>query len=199
MNVAIYKPNSKNTGCAFSFRISTQGKMPVFYVNAIQQHSWDDKKKTGSFIKNKDVDDKNVSFKLNEFELGEIISSLGSRIPWNSYHSYNDNTTTIRFAPWDKPRKIKGKDGADQTFKSPAFGLAVTRNGNQNYRIALEPGETEVLKKLIERYFQVVFDVKAQQEEEYRASGGGTPSRAPQKAEKKTETSVNSEEDDAPF
>ena len=54
MNVAIYKPNSKNTGCAFSFRVSTQGKLPVFYVNAIQQHSWDDKKKTGSFIKNKD-------------------------------------------------------------------------------------------------------------------------------------------------
>ena len=202
MNVAIYKPNSKNAGCAFSFRISTQGKLPVLYVNAILQHSWDDKKKTGSFIKNKDVDDKNVSFKLNDFELGEILSSLNSRIPWSSYHSYNDNTTTIRFAPWDKPRKVKGKDGKDQTFMAPAFGLAVTRNGNQNYRIALEPGETEVLKKLIERYFQVVFDVKAQQEEEYRAEGGARPSQKgqyPQKPEKKAETSVNNDEDDVPF
>ena len=83
MNVAIYKPNSKNNGCAFSFRVSTQGKSPVFYVNAIQQYSWDDNKKTGSFIKNKDADDKNVSFKLNDFELGEILSSIKSRVPWN--------------------------------------------------------------------------------------------------------------------
>ena len=196
MNVAIYKPNSKNTGCAFSFQISTQGKLPVFYVNAILQYSWDDKKKTGSFIKNKDSADKNVSFKLNDFELGEILSSITSRIPWNGYHSFNDNTTTIRFAPWDKPRKIKGKDGQDQTFSSPAFGISVTRNGNQNYRIALEPGESEVLKKLIERYFQVVFDVKAEQDEAYRAEGG--PKTSP-KATQKPETSVNTEEEDAPF
>ena len=196
MNVAIYKPNSKTTGCAFSFRISTQGKLPVFYVNAIQQYSWDDKKKTGSFIKNKDSADKNVSFKLNDFELGEILSSITSRIPWNGYHSFNDNTTMIRFAPWDKPRKIKGKDGQDQTFTSPAFVISVTRNGNQNYRIALEPGESEVLKKLIEKYFQVVFDVKAEQDEAYRAEGGAKTSSKPVK---KPETSVNTEEDDAPF
>jgi len=150
-----------------------------------------------NFIKNKDNDDKNVSFKLNDFELGEILSSVTSRVPWNGYHSFNDNTTTIRFAPWDKPRKIKGKDGAEQTYKAPAFGLAVTRNGNQNYRIALEPGETQVLKKLIERYFQVVFDVKAAQDEAYRAEGGAkTPTKPPAK---KAETSVNNEEDDAPF
>jgi hypothetical protein len=198
MNVAIYKPNAKNTGCAFSFRISTQGQAPVFYVNAIQQHSWDAKKKTGSFIKNKDSDDKNVSFKLNDFELGEILSSVSSRIPWNGYHSFNDNTTTIRFTPWDKPRKIKGKDGSEQSYTAPAFGLSVTRNGNQNYRIALEPGETEVLKKLIERYFQVVFDVRAAQDAAYRAEGG-TAKTPPKSPAKKAETSVNTEEDDAPF
>ena len=186
MNVAIYKPNSKNTGCAFSFRVSTQGKSPVLYVNAIQQYSWDEKKKTGSFIKNKDADDKNVSFKLNDFELGEILSSVTSRIPWNAYHSFNDNTTQIRFAPWDKPRRIKGKDGAEQSFTSPAFGLSVTRNGNQNYRIALEPGE-------------VVFDAKAQQDEAYR-SGDGSHSPKPQpKTAQKPKTSVNIEDDDAPF
>tara|TARA_R100000152_G_C6733257_1_gene157681 strand:+ start:45 stop:635 length:591 start_codon:yes stop_codon:yes gene_type:complete len=196
MNAAIYKPNSKNSGCAFSFRISTQGKSPVFYVNAIQQYSWDNNKKTGSFIKNKDVDDKNVSFKLNDFELGEILSSIKSRVPWNGYHSFNDNTTMIRFAPWDKPRKIKGKDGAEQSFVSPAFGLSVTRNGNQNYRIALEPGETEVLRLLIEKYFEVVFAAKAKEEENYKNNNPKSASKPSQTPEK----SVNTEEDDeAPF
>jgi hypothetical protein len=61
----------------------------------------------------------------------------------------------------------------------------------------LEPGETQVLKKLIERYFQVVFDVKAAQDEAYRAEGGAKTSTKP--PAKKAETSVNNEEDDAPF
>ena len=199
MNVAIYKPNSKNAGCAFSFRVSTQGKQPVFYVNAIQQYSWDDKKKTGSFIKNKDAEDKNVSFKLNDFELGEILSSISSRVPWNGYHSYNDNTTMIRFAPWDKPRKIKGKDGADQTFTSPAFGISVTRNGNQNYRIALEPGEVEVLKKLIERYFEEIFNARAKEQESYQRSEGRSATKPQQKASQEPENSVNNDEEEAPF
>lgn len=196
MNVAIYKPNSKNNGCAFSFRVSTQGKSPVFYVNAIQQYSWDDNKKTGSFIKNKDVDDKNVSFKLNDFELGEILSSIKSRVPWNGYHKFNDNTTMIRFAPWDKPRKIKGKDGAEQSFTSPAFGFSVTRNGNQNYRIALEPGETEVLRLLIEKYFEVVFTAKAQDEENYK---NNNPKSSPKPAQTPEKSVNNSEDDEAPF
>ena len=196
MNVAIYKPNSKNNGCAFSFRVSTQGKSPVFYVNAIQQYSWDDNKKTGSFIKNKDADDKNVSFKLNDFELGEILSSIKSRVPWNGYHKFNDNTTMIRFAPWDKPRKIKGKDGAEQSFTSPAFGFSVTRNGNQNYRIALEPGETEVLRLLIEKYFEVVFTAKAQDEENYKNNNSKSSPKPAQTSEKSVN---NNEDDEAPF
>jgi len=197
MNVSIYKPNSKNNGSAFSFQISTQGKSPVLYVNAIQQYSWDDNKKTGSFIKNKEVDDKNVSFKLNDFELGEILSSIKSRVPWNGYHKFNDNTTTIRFTPWDKPRKIKGKDGEEQTFSSPAFGFSVTRNGNQNYRIALEPGEVEVLRLLIEKYFQVVFAARAQAEEDYKNNNSKRPSP---KAAKTPEKNTNDDYDDeAPF
>ena len=49
---------------------------------------------------------------------------------------------------------------------------------------------------MIQRYFQVVFDVKAEQAEAYRAEGGGKTSP---KAAPKPETSVNTEEEDAPF
>jgi hypothetical protein len=69
----------------------------------------------------------------------------------------------------------------------------VTRNGNQNYRIALEPGEAEVLKKLIEKYFDVVFEVKAQQDQAYNET------KATSKPAQKPEKSVNNEEDEAPF
>ena len=56
MNVAIYKPNAKKTGNAFNFQISTK-KDVTFYVNAIQQHSWNDKTKTGSFVQNREDPD----------------------------------------------------------------------------------------------------------------------------------------------
>jgi len=93
--------------------------------------------------------------------------------------------------------KLKGRTVKTKPLVPP---ISVTRNGNQNYRIALEPGEAEVLKKLIEKYFQVVFDAKAEQDEAYRAEGGGktSPKSAP-KAAPKPETSVNTEEEDAPF
>ena len=102
----------------------------------------------------------------------------------------------IRFAPWDKPRKIKGKDGAEQSFTSPAFGFSVTRNGNQNYRIALEPGETEVLRLLIEKYFEVVFAAKAQDEENYK---NNNPKPSPKPAQTPEKSVNNSEDDEAPF
>ena len=51
MSLSLYKPNSKNTGCAFSFKIgANKNKEPVIYVTAIQQYSWDDAKKAGNFL-----------------------------------------------------------------------------------------------------------------------------------------------------
>ena len=52
MSLQIYKPNAKNAGCACSFRFGTDMKTqePVVFINAIQQHSWDENKKIGSFF-----------------------------------------------------------------------------------------------------------------------------------------------------
>ena len=46
-------PNSKNTGAAFSFDLAKDKKgNAVMYVSMIQQHSWNDKTKSGSFKEN---------------------------------------------------------------------------------------------------------------------------------------------------
>jgi len=155
MNLQIYKPNAKNTGSAFNFSIDTRNEKPVFYVNAILQHSWNSTTKTGSFSGNKDNPDKKLAIKLNEFELGEILSTLNTRIPWSGFHDFNDNKTSIGLTPWDKPKKVKDKNGNYHEFKSPAFGFTVTRNGSQTFRISLEPGEVEVLKRLIATFFDL--------------------------------------------
>ena len=80
MSISLYKPNSKNTGCAFNFKIGVnKSKEPVIYASAIQQYSWDDSKKTGNFSGNGNDPDKKINLKFTEFEIGGIISAFKNR------------------------------------------------------------------------------------------------------------------------
>ena len=60
--VQFYKPNAKNLGNAFGFRMGVQGKTdePCVYMTAIQQHSWNEKTRNGSFAENAKIQ-KNLS------------------------------------------------------------------------------------------------------------------------------------------
>ena len=151
MNLSLYKPNSKNSGCACNFSVGkSPNGSPSFYVSAIQQHSWNDKTKKASFSQNKDNPEKNINVKFNEWEIGSIISAFNHRYEYSSYHTFNDNSTSIKFTPWDKQTK--------QGNTIPAFGMVLTRNGNQTFRIPLEPGETETLKSFMKKYHFVHFE-----------------------------------------
>lgn len=157
MSIQIYKPNKNNTGFAFSFYIAENQKTqnPTLFLNAIAQHSWDAKKRIGSFSGSKEDPEKNISIKFNEFECGAIISAISRRFEWSTYHAFEDNKTQIRFTPWDKPFKStkinqKTKEAYETTTELPAFGLSITRNGNQTFKIPLEPGEAECIKILCE-------------------------------------------------
>jgi hypothetical protein len=155
MSIQIYKPNKNNTGFAFSFYMGESQKdgSPSLFINAISQHSWDDRKKIGSFSGNKNDQEKNISIKFNEFECGSIISAITNRYEWNTYHAYEDNKTQIKLSPWDKQvtqTKInsKTKETYEEKITLPAFGLVLTRNGNQIFKIPIEPGEAECIKSL---------------------------------------------------
>lgn len=153
MNLSLYKPNSKNTGCACNFSIGQNPDgAPSFYVSAIQQHGWNDKTKKANFSQNKDDPDKNINVKFNEWEIGSMISAFNNRNEYSSYHTFNENSTSIKFTPWDK----KNKDGSI----SPAFGMVLTRNGNQTFRLPLEAGETETLKCFLKKYLDEFFSKK---------------------------------------
>ena len=77
MNFTLYKPNSKNQGSAFSFSIN-KGKndKPVLFVSKIQQYSWNDSRKTGSFKENAKNPEKSATTALSLIEAGEILSSF---------------------------------------------------------------------------------------------------------------------------
>ena len=127
-----------------------------------------------------------------------MLAAFEGRYAWNAFHSFNDNKTIIKLAPWDKKRIVKTKDG-DESFTVPAFGISVTRNGNQTFRLPLEPGEVEALKRLIYKYFDVLFQDREFQVDDNTTAGhrpspqkGAVPKAAPK-------APPQEEDDDAPF
>lgn len=164
MSISLYKPNKSNTGFAFSFSqgLDRKSQEPVLYMRAISQYSWDDKRRIGGFSENREIAEKNISLKFNEFECGSIISCLSHRNIYEAFHKFEDNQTIIRFTPWDKNSKIKKIDPKTKEFKEssqviPAFGVSVTRNGNQTFKMSLEPGEVECLKIFIGNILENIY------------------------------------------
>jgi hypothetical protein len=195
MKYQIYKPNSKNTGCAMAFSIgSAKDGAPALYISAVLQSGWNDSTKKGSFSGNAKDPNKSGNFKMNANEAGEMLSSLRSRIPVVFFHKFNENTTIIKFTPWDKDRQIKEQNG-DKTYVSPAFGLSISRNSSSLFKLALEAGETEVLAELLKQFIR--WDLEFEANKGQQDSSQEETQAAPRKSAEKPP--VDDYEDDVPF
>jgi len=148
--INFYKPNSKNTGHAFGFRLGVQGKTnePCLYMTAVQQYSWDSKKKSGSFSGNSKDPEKSASIKFNESELGGFIYAIENYEKFNAFHSFDDNKTSISLAPYTK------KDG------TKAFSFSVTRNSANKFGIGLEMSEAYLLAEYFKYVIKEIFDFR---------------------------------------
>lgn len=183
----LYKMNAKSTGFAFNFQIDNRFDTPNFYINAAPQESWNGK--TGTITKDQD---KKLATKINALEAGAILSSFKTRIPWNTMHKYEENTTTFFLTPWDKNIRVKNAKGGIDDFTSPCFGLTIIRNGNQTFRISLEAGEVEALRLLLERFVDMSFGFELASNQNSRRQETSTQESAP-------EENKESDEDEAPF
>lgn len=191
MKYTLYKPNSKNTGAAFSFdSVKDKDGRNVMFVSMIQQHSWDDKKKNGSFKENAKNPDKSATIMLSYNEAGEILSSFKSRIPFVAFHKKNDETTIIKLTPWDKKRKIVNQDG-EEWVETPAWGISVTKNSSQTFKLPIEAGESEVLSELLKDYIRECLNSNSTQ-----YSNKSTSEYQKKQTPKTTDKSI---EDDVPF
>ena len=199
MSLQIYKPNSKNTGSAYTFSKTLDNKTssPVFYMSAISQYSWDDNKKTGSFSGNAKDPTKTINVKISELEAGSFISAFNSRYEYTAFHSFDGNNTTIKVTPWDKSTKISKYNSSSKSYEDtfidvPAFGVTLSKGKGNSIKIALEPGEVEVLKKLL---FMFIEDsLKFKIENSYSAKNANTKKSSPEK-----EVKEEDEFEDAPF
>ena len=127
----LYKPNSYNTGSAVGFQlgIGSKSKEPNIYITAIQQFSWNEKTKNGSFSENSKNPEKSISLKLNEFELGGFIYAIERYTEFSAFHTYEENKTAISFKPYTKKNGQK------------AFSFSITRNSANKFGIGVEMSE----------------------------------------------------------
>jgi hypothetical protein len=155
MKYTLYKPNSKNTGCACSLNIGSSGKDGglSLYISVVQQYSWDSNTKKGSFSGNAKDPTKSTSVKMSMNEAGEMISAINHRIPFVAFHTSNNDSTVIKFSPWDKTKKVK-EGNEDKEYITPAFGLNISKNSATTFRVPFEAGETEVLKELLAAFIR---------------------------------------------
>lgn len=180
MSLSLYKPNAKNAGSAFSFQYGvTKNDEPCMFMRAIQQHGWDSNKKIGNFSSNREDASKNLSLKFNEFECGSILSAFKSRYEFNTFHTYEENKTTVKFAPWDKKIKASSLNPVTKKIEEkiqtiPAFGISVTRNGSDTFKISLEPGEVQAvsqfIKVILSRIYNFRIENHIKNQKEYKNS-----------------------------
>lgn len=212
MSIQIYKPNSKNTGSAYTFSLSLgeKNKAPAFYVSAISQYSWDDTKKTGSFSGNSKNPEKTINFKINEFEAGSLISCISSRYETTFFHAYEGNNATLKVTPWDKSTKVSKYNSSNKSYEEvsqviPAIGLTLSKGKGNSIKIALEPGEAEVLKSLLSQFIQEYILFKIQEQASYtnstnkRTNSSSKNTKYDNSSNSTEEESEVEEFEDAPF
>jgi hypothetical protein len=159
MIVKLYKPNPRNTGCAFSCDLGSvvQTGEPCVYVRAVRQYSWDQSKRTGSFAKNAKNPETSVSIKLNETEIGGLINAIENYTEFSAYHSFEDNKTQISFKPWKR-------DG-----RPNAFSFGIVRNSTNKFGIGVEMSEAYCLLEFFRFSLQELYAYRFNKNEELKS------------------------------
>lgn len=132
--IAIYKPNSKNTGSACN--LNYDSKNGCIYIGMVKQVSWSNGK--GSFAANAKNPEKTVNAKFNIFEIGNMIDSIRNNKEWKTYHKNEKGSLSITFAPYIKDGKQLG------------FGLRISKNEDKiSFPIGFTSGEIMVVEQFL--------------------------------------------------
>ena len=119
--IQFYKPNPRVSGTACSFWLNKDGSV---MASMIKQSSWDDKKKIGSFSKNKENPNGRVVTKLGDVEVAAIIDSIQNGREWSTYHRSSKQSLQIKFGSYVRNSEqvgysfsINKQDAEDSTNK----------------------------------------------------------------------------------
>jgi len=144
--ITFFKPNKNQSGSLVNFSVAAgqpsnpekEFKEGCVYCKVVKQTAWNEKTHTGSF---KGGDSLNV--KLNMIELGKMIATMESKIPFSTYHTGYDQNVGINFSVW-RDKETKEEKGYGLIF-------SVAKGGEKNkFAVGFQPGEDVVLKKFCE-------------------------------------------------
>lgn len=166
----IFKPNKNNSGSALGINFGPDNKRGLAcYVKLIRQdaNSWNGS--NGSFRNNTATESpNNVSVKLNQFEIGNIILTIrsGGKVEFKAYHGNQNGNVQVSL------NRAQNNDPARQ----PVFFLSVMRNGSDKFFIPLSLAELETLRVFLEYGLQKMFaeeERMAQEARNKRQNQGG--------------------------
>jgi hypothetical protein len=101
-----YKANSKSSGSACSFSLTTTGKGQGIYVQIVKQTSWNESTKTGSFDKNQD---NKIHVKFSLAEVAAMMEVCQRRKGKKSFvHKTDAGTSSISFGVYPDEGEARG-------------------------------------------------------------------------------------------
>lgn len=164
MLYTLFKPNPSSSGGLAKFKISKTKRDDtwevVLFVEFVPQKGWNAERKLGSFDP-----EKKRFIALNPTEAGEIIHSIETNIPFQSYHKSGDKGCWIKFGSFQKTRTF-GRSG-DKGFwqgKTNNFAIGISEPGT-SISVPIEPGEARCLVQLLSSYIKESMAINAKEEE----------------------------------
>jgi len=121
-------------------------------ASLIKQASWDGNAKKGSFAKNKDNPSKRVIIKLNPTEVGGLIDSIETNREFSNYHTSQNQTLQIKFAPYMR-------DGNQIGYSFSVYKQDKTDSTNKtSYVIGFTFPEARYLKEFLIYVLRKIFE-----------------------------------------
>lgn len=177
--IQFYKPNPKVTGTACSFWVSKDGSI---MTSMIKQDSWNEVKKQGSFLKNKDNPQKKVVSKLSRIEIAGIIDAIERNAEFKNFHNSQNQALNIKFCPYlDK-----------ETQAQRGFSFSINKQNKEDstqktgFIIGFTFPEARLLKHDLEGFLSASAHVSVV-EHPPQADSTNAPTAAPKQAPTKPE------------
>jgi hypothetical protein len=144
-NLAFFKPNRSNNGAALfvNFTVKDKGgkQVPMLFFQIVNQFSWDEDNKEGTFKDNMSDPSQNKSVKFSLLEAAALIRVVeqtvgGSNSEWKSFHKTEDTNCSLTFS------SLVSERGSVINFR---IGLSAT----EAFKISLTLDEAVLLREFL--------------------------------------------------
>ena len=92
---------------------------------------------------------------ISPSEAGDILHTLDTKIPFESYHKNGETGTWIKAGSFAGTRKFRGRDGQEEIHTIDRFAFSVSCPNPKFYvGVALNPAEAYCIKVFLQNYIK---------------------------------------------